>query len=146
MAQRRHPVPVERTGRGHHCVKEATQKLFAKAARVLTFAERLRTSDDGEFAVGRAYYAMFYIAEALLNEMGHRFRKHGGVHGAFREHFVKTGLLDGKYHQWLLEAFSQRIAGDYGLESDLTAEDAEVLISQAREFLKAAQQFLQTKE
>jgi uncharacterized protein (UPF0332 family) len=45
-----------------------------------------------------------------------------------------------------LEAFSQRIAGDYGLESDLTAEDAEVLISQAREFLKAAQQFLQTKE
>jgi uncharacterized protein (UPF0332 family) len=127
-------------------VKEATQKLLAKPARVLTFAERLRTSDDGEFAVGRAYYAMFYIAEALLNEMGHRFRKHGGVHGAFREHFVKTGLLDGKYHQWLLEAFSLRITGDYGLESDLTAEDAEVLISQAREFLKAAQQFLQTKE
>ena len=127
-------------------MKEATQKLLAKAARVLTFAERLRTSDDGEFAVGRAYYAMFYIAEALLNEMGHRFRKHGGAHGAFREHFVKTGLLDGKYHQWLLEAFSQRITGDYGLESDLTAEDAEVLIGQAHEFLKAAQQFLQTKE
>jgi uncharacterized protein (UPF0332 family) len=127
-------------------MKEATQKLLSKAARVLKFAERLKTDDYGEFAVGRAYYAMFYIAEALLNERGHRFRKHGGVHGAFREHFVKTGLLDGKYHQWLLEAFSQRITGDYGIDSDLTAEDAAVLISQAREFLKTATQFLEKKD
>jgi len=127
-------------------MKEATQKLLAKAARVLKFAERLSTDNDGEFAVGRAYYAMFYIAEALLNERGHRFRKHGGVHGAFGEHFIKTGLLDGKYHRWLLEAFSQRITGDYGLESDLTAEDAAVLVSQAREFLQAAEQLLEKKD
>ena len=126
-------------------MKEATQKLLAKADRVLKFAERLRTADDGEFAVGRAYYAMFYIAEALLNEKSHRFRKHGGVHGAFREHFIKTRLLNGKYHQWLLEAFSQRITGDYGIESDLTAEDATVLINQAREFLAVAKGFLEKK-
>jgi uncharacterized protein (UPF0332 family) len=55
-------------------------------------------------------------------------------------------LLDGKYHQWLLEAFSQRITGDYGLESDLTAEDAAVLIRQTREFLAAATQFLEKKD
>jgi len=126
-------------------MKEATQKLLAKAARAVKFAERLATDDDGEFAVGRAYYAMFYIAEALLNEGGHRFRKHGGVHGAFREHFVKTGLLDGKYHRWLLEAFSLRTTADYGIESDLTAEDAAVLIGEAREFLEAATKFLETK-
>jgi uncharacterized protein (UPF0332 family) len=126
-------------------MKEATQKFLAKAARVLKVAERLATGDDGEFAVGRAYYAMFYIAEALLNEKGHRFRKHGGVHGAFREHFVKTVLLDGKYHQWLLEAFSQRITGDYGVESDLTAEDARLLIGQAHEFLGVAREFLEKK-
>lgn len=124
-------------------MKEATQKLLAKADRVLKFAERLRTDDDGEFVVGRAYYAMFYTVEALLNERGHRFRKHGGVHGAFREHFVKSGLLNAKYHQWLLEAFSQRITGDYGIESDLTAEDATVLINQAREFLDVARRFLE---
>ena len=127
-------------------MKEATQKLLDKAARVLKIAERLRAEEDGEFAVGRAYYAMFYTAEALLNEKGHRFRKHSGVHSAFREHFVRNGLLAGKYHRWLLEAFSQRITGDYGIDSDLTAEDAAVLISQAREFLKAATQFLEKKE
>jgi uncharacterized protein len=34
---------------------------------------------DVDFAAGRAYYAMFYIAEALLSEKGFRSRKHGGV-------------------------------------------------------------------
>jgi uncharacterized protein (UPF0332 family) len=126
-------------------VKEATRKLFAKAVRVLDVAERLKANEDAEFAVGRAYYAMFYVAEALLNEKGQRFRKHGGVHGAFADHFVKTGLLHAKYHRWLLEAFSKRITGDYGLDSDLTTEDVNLLIGQAREFLAAAKQFLEGK-
>lgn len=126
-------------------MKEATQKLLAKADRVLKFAERIRMDDDGEFVVGRAYYAMFYTAEALLIEKGHRFRKHSGVHRAFREHFIRSGLIDAKYHQWLLEAFSQRITGDYGIESDLTAEDGTVLINQAREFLDVVKRFLEKK-
>jgi len=124
-------------------VKEATEKLLAKAARALGVAERLTAGEDAEFAVGRAYYAMFYVAEALLNEKGQRFRKHGGVHGAFAEHFVKTGLFDRRYHRWLLEAFSKRITGDYGIESDLTVEDASLVIGQAHEFLGAAKQFLE---
>lgn len=124
-------------------MKEATKKLLEKATRVLRIAERLGKSGDAEFSVGRAYYAMFYVAEALLNERGLRFRKHGGVHAAVAEHFVKTGLLDGKYHRWLLEAFSKRITGDYGIDADLTSEDASLLIGQAREFMDAAKQFLE---
>ena len=123
-------------------MKEATGKLLKKATRALRVAERLGKSGDAEFAVGRAYYAMFYVAEALLNERGLHFRKHGGVHGAFAEHFVKTGLLDRKYHRWLLEAFSKRITGDYGIDADLTSEDASLLIRQAREFLEASEHIL----
>ena len=123
-------------------MKEASEKLLEKATRALRIAERLEKSGDAEFSVGRAYYAMFYVAEALLNERGLRFRKHGGVHAAFAEHFVKTGLLDGKYHRWLLEAFSKRITGDYGIDADLTSEDASLLIGQAREFLDVVQQML----
>jgi uncharacterized protein (UPF0332 family) len=123
-------------------VKQATDKLLKKATRALRVAERLRRSREAEFAVGRAYYAMFYVAEALLNEKGLRFRKHGGVHGAFAEHFVKTGLLDKRYHRWLLAAFGKRITGDYGIEADITADDARVLIDQAREFLEAGRQLL----
>jgi uncharacterized protein (UPF0332 family) len=31
---------------------------------------------------------MFYVAEALLNEKSLQFSKHGGVHGAFGEHYI----------------------------------------------------------
>lgn len=126
-------------------MKETTDKLLKKAGRALRVAEDLRKSGDSEFAVGRAYYAMFYVAEALLNEEGLRFRKHGGGHQAFAEHFVKPGLFDKRYHRWLLAAFSKRITGDYGIEVELTSEDASLLIGQAREFSEAAKQFLEKR-
>ena len=100
-------------------------------------------SGDAEFSVGRAYYAIFYAAQALLNEKELRFRKHAGVHSAFAEHFVKTGLVDKKYHRWLLSAFSKRITGDYGIEAELTPEDASLLIEQAQEFLATTKTFLE---
>jgi len=54
---------------------------------------------DLEFAAGRAYYAMFHVAQALLREKGFHYRKHAGVHAAYGEHFAKTGVLDRKYHR-----------------------------------------------
>lgn len=85
---------------------------------------------------------MFYIAEALLNEKGLRFSKHGGVHGAFGEHFVKTGLFDTRYHRWLLAAFNRPITGDYGIEANFTLQEVEEAIQQASEFDRTARDFL----
>jgi uncharacterized protein (UPF0332 family) len=123
-------------------VKDVTVRLLDKATRAISTAERVLQSDDPDVAAGRAYYAMFYMAEALLHEQGLRFKKHGGVHAAFGEHFVKPGLLDAKYHRWLLAAFEKRITADYGVEEAVTADEADVLIRQAREFLQTARQHL----
>jgi len=120
-------------------MKETGKRLFAKSVRAIAAARRELASGDAEFAVARAYYAMFYVAEALLNEKGLSFKKHGGVHGAFGEHFVKTGKLDSKYHRWLLAAFEKRITADYGVEDNITSEDAAETIAQAQEFLNTAQ-------
>ncbi len=79
-------------------MKEETQKLLQKASRAIHAAETLLRESEADFAVGRAYYAMFYIAEALLGERGLRFQKHSSVHSAFGERFIKTSLLDSKYH------------------------------------------------
>ena len=125
-------------------MKKTTVKLLEKAARSLKVADGLMKSGDAEFSVGRTYYAMFYAAQALLNEKELRFRKHAGVHSVFAEQFVKTGLVDKKYHRWLLSAFSKRITGDYGIEAELTDEDATLLIQQGSEFLAAAKRFLQS--
>ncbi len=126
-------------------MKEATARLLDKAGRAILAAERELTSGDAEFSVARTYYAMFYVAEALLNEKGLRFKKHGGVHGAFGEHFVKTGTLDSKYHRWLLAAFEKRITADYDIEEAIESDDATEMIGQAQEFLAAARQHLKTE-
>lgn len=123
-------------------MKEGSRHLLNKAGRAIEASETLLENGYPEFATGRAYYAMFYIAEALLNEKELRFSKHGGVHGAFGEHYVKTGLFDGKYHRWLLDAFDRRIEGDYAEEVVVLDQDAEELIAQAKEFLQETERFL----
>ena len=127
-------------------MKEASRLFLEKAQRAIEAAKTLLVDGNyPDFSTGRAYYAMFYIAEALLEEKELRFSKHGGVHGAFGEHYVKTGLFDVKYHRWLLNAFDQRIEGDYGIRVISVVEDAEKLIGQAEEFLGAAHKFLESQ-
>ena len=123
-------------------MKPDTQKLLDKAARALRAAETLLASGDADFAAGRAYYAMFYIAEALLHEKDLRSRKHSGVISLFGESFAKTGALDAKFHRWLLDAFDKRILADYGVEAVLSRDDATQMIEQARELLEAASRLL----
>ena len=122
-------------------MKVETQKLLDKAGRALRAAENLLDHDDPDFSAGRSYYAMFYIAEALLHEKDLRSRKHSGVHSLFGETFAKTGAMDPKFHRWLLDAFDKRIQADYGFDIFLTRDDAAQMIAQAREFLEAARQF-----
>ncbi|MBI3401803.1 MAG: HEPN domain-containing protein [Acidobacteria bacterium] len=71
------------------------RKLVDKAQRAIATAVRLK-DDDPDFALARAYYAMFYAAEALLLDRGLRFRKHGAIHAAFGEQFIKKGILEPK--------------------------------------------------
>lgn len=126
-------------------MKEVTRQFLDRAEEAVVAAQQLLGGGHAEFAAGRAYYAMFYTAEALLNEKGLRFRKHGGVHGAFGEHFAKTSVLDPKYHQWLLAAFEERITADYEVGETIETAQAETVIRQAREFLQTAQQHLTTQ-
>ena len=123
-------------------MKPETGKLLQKASRSIHAAERLLGEGDVDFASSRIYYALFYIAEALLNERELQFKKHGGVHSAFAEQFVKTKQMDPKFHRWLVDAFDERIQGDYEVESEVDSEDVTTMIRQAREFLQEAQRYL----
>ena len=124
-------------------MKEYSRKLLEKAIDSIEAAEVLLEIDKSEISAGRAYYAMFYIAEALLYEKGLKFSKHSGVHAAFGEHFSKTKELAPKFHRWLLDAFDKRLAGDYSVDINIERDVAAAIIIQAREFLEAAQTYLE---
>ena len=127
-------------------MKEHSSKLFAKALDSIEGAEGLLNMGKEEIAAGRAYYAMFYVAEALLYEIDLQFSQHGQVIAAYGKHFAKTKELDPKYHHWLRGGFDARISGDYDVDADISQEIVAELINQAREFLEAAQQYLEVKE
>lgn len=123
-------------------MKDEARKFLEKADRALKAAETLLSAGDAQSAAGRCYYAMFHVVQALLVEHDLRYRKHAGAHGAFGQRFAKTGVLDPKYHRWLLDAFDDRLRVDYDI--DVSFDDATVTtrIDQAREFIEAVQQHL----
>jgi uncharacterized protein (UPF0332 family) len=123
-------------------MKEHSRKLLDKAIDSIEAAEFLVDKDKADMAVARAYYAMFYIAEALLNEKGLKFSKHSAVHAAFGEHFAKTKEMNPKFHRWLLDSFDKRQVADYDVDGEIEKEVAINVIHQAREFLEATQDYL----
>ncbi len=96
---------------------------MVKANRAVQAAKTLLGNDD--FAVSRVYYAMSYAVEAMQASNGLTFRKHGGVHAAFGEHFVKTRQVDEQYHRWLLDACDQQLLGDDEIQMQVNREDVE---------------------
>jgi uncharacterized protein (UPF0332 family) len=123
-------------------MKDYTRKLLDKAIDTIEGAELLLDHEKVDMAAGRAYYALFYIAEALLNEKGLQFSKHGDVIGAYGKQFSKTKLLDQKFHRWLIKGFDTRLIGDYHVDTKIEMDAVADMINQAREFLEAAQDYL----
>jgi len=123
-------------------MNERTRKFLDRSLDAIEVAEGILDMNKPEMAAGRAYYAMFYIAEALLAEKDLGFSTHGQVIGAYGLHFAKTKELDPKFHRWLVDAFDVRVTGDYDVDESIGAELVTSLINQAREFLEAAQKYL----
>ena len=123
-------------------MKDSTRQIMLNAEETLNAAEVLFREEYMRDAVNRAYYGIFYIAEALLNEKDLRFSKHGTVHGAFAQYYVKPKLFDEKYHKLLTSAFRRRMLGDYDEVTQFKAEDVKQTITEAWDFLQAAKDYL----
>jgi uncharacterized protein (UPF0332 family) len=123
-------------------VKEHIGDLLEDARENLEAARVLKEQGFTRIAASRAYYAMFYAAEALLFNEGLQFSKHSAVHAAFGERFIKTGRMDARLHRHLLDAFRQRLVSDYAVGERVNDEEAQALIERAEEFLTAVEGFL----
>jgi uncharacterized protein (UPF0332 family) len=119
-----------------------SERLLEKAERFIRSAQVLSDDGDLDSAASRLYYAMFYIAEALLQARGLYFSSHHAVISAYGQSFAKTRELDPRFHQALLVAFSQRQLGDYAVRSGLNRENIERSYSDAIGFLDAARIWL----
>ncbi len=134
----------ERRNRGMK-KEESIKALVEKAERSLKAANLLFEKGNYDFSISRAYYTMFYCAEALLFAKDLSFSKHSAVIAAFGKEFVKMGLLSKKFHKYILEAFEDRLSGDYDIISTITKEKNEETLKKAKEFLKETKKYLGIK-
>lgn len=118
------------------------QALLQKAVRSIQAAKVLNQSNLPEFAASRAYYAMFYIAEAFLEGEGLAFSRHSAVISAFGQQFANMGRVPVEFHRNLIAAEQIRRQADYNLAPGLTEAQAAEQISRAEQFLEIAEQLL----
>jgi uncharacterized protein (UPF0332 family) len=123
-------------------VSPEREALLKKAKASLDGARLLNDQRLYDFAVSRAYYAMFYIAEAFLLGEGLAFSKHSAVIAAFGQRFAKTGRVPQEFHRYLIEGEASRNVGDYDTGPGLSKEDAAEQIRRAEEFVKLAERLI----
>lgn len=123
-------------------MKPEAADLVEKAKRSLDVARELQARGDYDFSVSRLYYALFYVAEALLLTKGMSFSSHSAVLSALHEQFVKPGLLPKEMHQLIHETFDRRQEADYEAGVQIAREEVDSLISRAEKFLKNAMPLL----
>ena len=118
------------------------EALLRKAARRIRSAKVLVAEGDYDSAVSRAYYAMFYVAEALLLSKGLAYSKHSAVIAGFGKEFAKEGALPVELHAHLREASDARNVADYQADSDLTEVSTAMHISRAERFVAVGEEIL----
>lgn len=64
--------------------------LLLKARSSIQAAELLLANGFPNYAVSRAYDAMYYIAQAFLEREGLSFSRHSATIAAFGQHFART--------------------------------------------------------
>ena len=93
-------------------------------------------------AINRAYYAIFYAANALLATQGLSRSKHSGVLAALRQYFVKPGAIEAEYGQMYERVMDDRHSGDYDIEAGIEPEQAQADLEDARRFVNRVQDYL----
>ena len=109
-----------------------------KAAKILIDGGLAR------FSVAQSYYTMFYLVEAMLYSKGLRFSSHSALVAAYGKEFAKTGILDPKFHHYVLVTQKRRETGHYGVEKIITNEEALESFQWAEEFMQAVKAYLRT--
>ncbi len=120
-------------------------EILKKAEESLEAAKTLREKGFYGFALSRAYYTMFYCAEAILLTKGMSVSKHSAVIALLGREFVKTGEVPHRFFTYLRTAFNLRQTADYSFGIDITEGEACENIRRAGEFLEFTRRYLSSR-
>ena len=85
---------------------------------------------------------MFYAVLALLAARKEETSKHRGAISLFDMEFVKPGVFDKDFSEWLHAAFNLRLRSDYSPLFKVSVDGAKALLTKADRFVSGAQSCL----
>lgn len=119
-------------------------QLWLERAKETVYASDINLKNELLLtSVNRAYYAMFYCSTALLRTEGIVARSHSGTINKLGEIFIKTRRIEPHHSVNLRNAFEFRQSSDYDIEVNISEEEAEILLQNAREFYEASLNYLE---
>src|SRR5574341_205977 len=93
-------------------------------------------------AANRAYYAVFYAANAMLATLGLQRSKHSAVKAAFHEKFIKTQQIEAAYGNDYNETMKKRDIADYDVDASVDEPFARDGVERARRFVERMERYL----
>jgi uncharacterized protein (UPF0332 family) len=102
-----------------------------------TDAQILLNHEKHAGSVNRCYYAVFYLAQALLLLKNIKTKTHKGILQQFSNAYIQTGELPENHIIIFRRVFQKRISADYDLNSHITKEEAESILMDTKEFLSS---------
>jgi hypothetical protein len=107
---------------------------------------------EGELAAGlfknsanRSYYCIFHAMRAVLALENFDSKKHSGIISAFRQKYIKTGILPTELSDIVGDAFKVRNDSDYEDFYIISKDDVAVQIENAKTFLATVEDYISTK-
>lgn len=97
-------------------------------------------------AVNRAYYAVFYAANALLAFKQISRSKHSAVIAAFRQEFVRTEIFDAEFSRIYGRLMDDRNVADYVIVEEIEKDRATTNFADAVRFVERAKEYLQDQQ
>ncbi|MEA1964521.1 MAG: HEPN domain-containing protein [Candidatus Aerophobetes bacterium] len=122
---------------------ELAEYRLNKAKEVLKESEDSLKQKHFALSVNRSYYAMFTSARALLVLKELDSSKHSGVIALFNQYIIKAGFFPKEFSRFLPKAKDIREDADYGDFVEITEEDAQIQLKNARKFTEEAGKTMQ---
>ena len=116
-------------------IRELVNYRIEQADESLEAARLLHGKGLERPSLNRAHYAMFYAVLALLTTRKRETSKHSGAITLFDLEYVKPGTFSKDLSKWLHEAFELRQRSDYTSGFQISSEEVEKILENARSFV-----------
>jgi uncharacterized protein (UPF0332 family) len=117
-----------------------------KATECLESAEMALKNGSLPTAVNRLYYAIFNSMRAVLSLELFDSNKHSGVISAFRQRYIKTGILPVELSDIIEQAYVTRNKSDYDDFYIISKEDVPKQIENVAVFLATVKEYIESNQ